>query len=76
MSTLKNNNYEVNLILKKLFSDYDLSLVCISKCDEAFMKCVSTCSSSDCIMECNRASATCGNGKCAVKSYLWLLTVF
>ena len=45
------------------FSDYDLSLTCTSKCDEAYLECVSTCSSSDCLMECLRAAVTCGDGK-------------
>ena len=45
------------------FSDYDLSLVCMSKCDDEYLQCVSTCSSTDCLVECNRAWGTCGDCK-------------
>ena len=47
--------------LTTFFSDYDLSLVCISKCDEQYLQCVSTCSSTDCLVECNRSWAICGD---------------
>ena len=47
--------------LNHVFSDYDLSLVCMTKCDGEYMQCVSTCSTSDCLMECNRAWAACGD---------------
>ena len=46
-----------------LFRDYDLSLICSSKCENAYVECVTTCSSSDCLIECNRAAVTCGDGK-------------
>ena len=51
-----------------LFSDYDLSLVCMSKCDDEYLQCVSTCSSSDCLMDCNRAAFACGDGE-----YIYLI---
>ena len=35
----------------------------MSKCDEEYLQCVSTCSSTDCLMECNRAWAICGDCK-------------
>ena len=54
---------EAFITLKRLFRDYDLSLVCVSKCDDEYLKCVSTCSSSDCLMECNRAAVVCGDGE-------------
>ena len=47
--------------LKSLFRDYDLSLICVSKCDDQLMECISTCSSSECIFECNRAWAICSD---------------
>ena len=47
--------------LKSLFRDYDLSLVCISKCDDQLLECISTCSSTECILECNRAWAICSD---------------
>ena len=55
--------------LNDAFSDYDLSLVCIAKCDDEYMQCVSTCSSTDCLMECNRAWATCGDCKFTFINY-------
>ena len=48
--------------IKKL-SDYDLSLVCTSKCDDKYLNCVTACSDSDCLMECNRESISCTEGK-------------
>ena len=51
------------MTLKPLFRDYDLSLVCVSKCEDELLQCVSTCSSSDCLMECNRAAFVCGDGE-------------
>ena len=51
--------------LLNLFSDYDLSLICTSKCDDAYMECIATCGSSDCFKECNRASGTCSEGEYA-----------
>ena len=63
VSTLKNEHYEVTVVMKICFSDYDLSLICISKCDEAYLECASNCSSSDCLTECNRAFITCSDGK-------------
>ena len=48
-----------------LLSDYDLSLICTSECDDEYFKCVSTCGSSDCFMDCNRATVICIEGKYA-----------
>ena len=35
----------------------------MSKCDDEYLQCVSTCSSTDCLVECNRAWGTCGDCK-------------
>ena len=43
--------------------DYDLSLICTSKCDDAYLQCVSICSDSNCLLDCNRASIACTEGK-------------
>ena len=43
-------------------SDYDLSLVCTSKCDDVYVQCVSSCSSTDCLLDCNRAAVDCADG--------------
>ena len=67
MSTIKNVE-KVIIDMCNLFSDYDLSLICTSKCDDAYLECVSNCSSSDFLMECNRASNTCIEGKYAVNN--------
>ena len=61
MSTIKNARKVIDIW--NLFRDYDLSLICSSKCDDAYLECVTACGSSDCFMECNRAAVTCGNGK-------------
>ena len=55
--------YSIFNFIKSLFSDYDLSLVCTSKCEDEFSKCISHCGSSDCVMECNRAAFACGDCK-------------
>lgn len=36
-------------------SDYDLSEVCVDKCDDDYLQCVSSCSASECLLECGRA---------------------
>ena len=45
-----------------LFSDYDLSLVCTSRCDDDYIQCVSACSDTDCLLDCNRAAVACADG--------------
>ena len=45
------------------FSDYDLSLVCTSKCDDEYLQCVATCSSSECLLDCSRANGACSECK-------------
>ena len=42
--------------MKTIFSDYDLSLVCTSRCDDDYVQCVSVCNSTDCLLDCNRAA--------------------
>ena len=49
------------MTLKPFFRDYDLSLVCVSKCEDDFLQCASTCSSADCLTECNRDAFVCGD---------------
>ena len=44
-------------------SDYDLSLVCTSKCDDKYLRCSSTCSSSYCLLECHRIAVACDDCK-------------
>ena len=44
------------------FSDYDLSLICISKCDDVFLNCIAGCSDSECVLKCNRDSVDCNEG--------------
>ena len=61
VSTIK-TAAKVIFVMWNVFSDYDLSLVCTSQCDDAFLECVSTCGSSECFTECNRASVTCTEG--------------
>ena len=62
VSTIKNPGKMISEMLN-LFSDYDLSLICTAKCDDAYVECIATCGSSDCFIECNRASGTCSEGK-------------
>ena len=69
VSTIKNAGKLIFDMLN-LFSDYDLRLICSSKCEDAYVECVTTCSSSDCLIECKlhlsvnyRAAVTCGDGK-------------
>ena len=45
------------------FRDYDLGMICTSKCDDAFVQCIAACGDSDCFLECNRASVACNEGK-------------
>ena len=45
------------------FSDYDLSLICTSKCDDVFLQCIASCSDSNCVLDCNRASLACSEGE-------------
>ena len=60
-----------------VFRDYDLSLVCTSKCDDQYLQCVSACSDADCLMECNRATVACADGmiflrkKCDLVINIW-----
>ena len=61
MSTLKIEKKDMFMAFKPSFSDYDLSLVCISKCEDELLECVSTCSSSECILKCNRALVVCSD---------------
>ena len=49
--------------LMTIFSDYDLSLVCTSRCDDDYVQCVSVCSSSDCLLDCNRVAVACTEGE-------------
>ena len=42
-------------------SDYDLSEVCVDKCDDDYLQCVSSCSASECLLECGRALSACGD---------------
>ena len=49
--------------LMAIFSDYDLSLVCTSRCDDDYVQCVSVCSSSDCLLDCNRVAVACTEGE-------------
>ena len=58
---LRKSDLEALMTPKPLFSDYDLSLVCISQCEHDLLTCTSTCSSSECIMECNRALVVCSD---------------
>ena len=58
--------FKLNPII--VFRDYDLSLVCKSKCDDECLQCATHCGSSECLLECNRVWATCGDGK-----YPWSL---
>ena len=46
-----------------LNSDYDLSEVCVDKCDDDYLQCVSSCSASECLLECGRALSACGDCK-------------
>ena len=48
---------------KSGFSDYDLSLKCTAKCDDEYLQCVSTCSSSECLLDCSRAMGACTDCK-------------
>ena len=50
-------------LFKLILSDYDLSLVCTSKCDDEYVQCILTCSSSDCFVECSRANVACSECK-------------
>ena len=56
---LKNISTRLGLYL----SDYDLSLVCTSKCDDEYLRCSSTCSSSYCLLECHRIAVACDDCK-------------
>ena len=48
----------------KIFSDYDLSLICSGKCDDQYLQCISNCSSdANCLMDCNRDSVDCSGCK-------------
>jgi len=58
-----------NKIRAALFSDYDMSLVCSQKCDDVFRKCIAACDGSDCVMECNRDSLACTEGKFMLKVF-------
>ena len=49
--------------LLTMFSDYDLSLDCTSRCDDDYVQCVSVCSSSDCLLDCNRVAVACTEGE-------------
>ena len=49
------------------FSDYDLSLICTSKCDDIFLQCIAACSDSNCVLDCNRASNVCYDGEFMVE---------
>ena len=53
----------------KCFRDYDLGMICSSKCDDAYMQCIAACGSSDCFVDCNRASIACTEGKIPRKNY-------
>ena len=84
MSTIKNAG-KVIIDMLNFLRDYDLSLICSSKCEDAYVECVTTCSSSDCLIECNRAAVTCGDGKYLAKcmphtvcslSYSYLISTF
>ena len=57
------------ILVYKIFSDYDLSLICTSKCDEQYLKCISSCSDSNCSMDCNRDSVACSGCKLLSVSY-------
>ena len=35
----------------------------MSNCDDEYLQCVSTCSSTDCLVDCNRAWGACGDCK-------------
>ena len=39
-----------------------MSLVCTSKCDDSYVQCVSACSDTDCLLDCNRSAVTCADG--------------
>ena len=49
------------------FRDYDLGMICTSKCDDAFVQCIAACGSSDCFVDCNRSSIACTEGKTPTK---------
>ena len=53
-------------LFKLILSDYDLSLVCTSKCDDEYLLCITTCGSSECFLDCSRA-----NGACSDCEYLF-----
>ena len=64
VSTVKNTQRVIEEFLFKLaLSDYDLSLKCTSKCDDEYLQCISACGSTECSVECNRASIACSEGK-------------
>ena len=54
------------MALKLGLSDYDLSLQCTSKCDDEYLQCISTCSSSECFLECSRVMAACNDGEYSI----------
>ena len=45
------------------FSDYSLSVICTFKCDDNYLKCIAACGDSNCMLNCNRASNACYDGK-------------
>ena len=55
-----------------VFSDYDLSLVCTSQCDDAFLKCTAACSNSNCVLDCNRDSIACNDCKLKLFSIVFV----
>ena len=53
---------EIWFTVNQILRDYDLSLICTSKCDDDFVQCIAACSDSDCVINCQRASVTCIEG--------------
>ena len=49
--------------MNEIFSDYDLSLICTSQCDDDYLQCVSSCSDNNCLLDCNRAAVACSECK-------------
>ena len=50
-------------LVNEIFSDYDLSLICTSQCDDDYLQCVSSCSDNNCLLDCNRAAVACSECK-------------
>ena len=62
---------DLNRCIKGLWSES----VCSDKCNEEYLQCVATCSSSECLLECSRAIATCMDCK-SIFLYKFILLIY